>query len=60
MRAPLRSFGARILTRLASVRSIAAGHAFVQDVRRAHFAITADLPMHDRVRVAYAELALSL
>ena len=50
----------RGLKRLASVRTLATGHAFVQNLRRGHYAITADLPIHDRVRVAFDELALSL
>jgi transposase, IS6 family len=50
----------RGLKRLASARTIAAGHAFVQNLRREHYAITVDLPVQDRVRVAFAELALSL
>jgi transposase-like protein len=50
----------RGLKRLASARTIAAGHAFVQNLRHGHYAITADLPLHDRVRVAFDELALSL
>ena len=50
----------RGLQRLTSARTIAAGHAFVQNLRLGHYAITADLPVHDRVRVAFAELALSL
>jgi transposase, IS6 family len=45
---------------VASARTISAGHAFVQNLRRGHYAITADLPVHDRVRVAFDELALSL
>jgi transposase-like protein len=47
----------RGLKRLASARIIAAGHAFVQNLRRGHYAITSDLPVHDRVRVAFDELA---
>jgi transposase-like protein len=43
-----------------SVRTISAGHAFVQNLRRGHYAITADLPARDRVRVAFDELALCL
>jgi transposase InsO family protein len=39
---------------------IAAGHAFVQNLRRGHYALSADLPIHDRVRVAFDDLALSL
>jgi hypothetical protein len=46
----------RGLKRLASARTIAAGHAFVQNLRRGHYAITADLPVHDRVRAAFTEL----
>ena len=40
-----------------SLRTVAAGHAFVQNLRRGHYAITADLPSLDRVRVAFTELA---
>jgi IS6 family transposase len=49
----------RGLKRPASARTIAAGHAFVQNLRRGHYAITADLPVHDRVRIALDDLALS-
>jgi len=45
---------------LASVRTVATGHAFVQNLRRGHYAITADLPVYDPVRVAFDELAPSL
>jgi transposase, IS6 family len=47
----------RGLKRLASARTIAAGHAFVQNLRRGHYANTADLPVQDRVRVAFDGLA---
>jgi len=50
----------RGLKRVAAARTISAGHAFVQNLRRGHYAITVDLPVHDRVRVAFDELALSL
>ena len=50
----------RGLKRLASARSVAAGHAFVQNLRRGHYAISADLHVHDRVRAALDELALTL
>jgi transposase-like protein len=50
----------RGLKRLACARTIAAGHAFVQNLRRGHYAITDDLPVRDRVRVAFDDLALSL
>jgi hypothetical protein len=50
----------RGLKRSASARTVPAEHAFVQNLRRGHYAIRADLPAHDRVRVAFDELALSL
>jgi transposase, IS6 family len=50
----------RGLKRLASARTVAAGHAFVQNLRRGHYAISADLPVQDRIRVAFDELALVL
>jgi hypothetical protein len=43
-----------------SVRAVAAGRAFVQSLRRGHFELTADLPVHDRVRAAFTELAPAL
>jgi transposase, IS6 family len=48
------------LKRVASARTISAGHAFVQNLRRGHYSITADLPVNDRVSVAFDELALAL
>jgi transposase, IS6 family len=50
----------RGLKRVNSARVIAAGHAFVQNLRRGHYELTADLPVHDRVRIAFDELALCL
>ena len=43
-----------------SLRVVAAGHAFVQNLRRGHYELTAALPTHDRVRVAFTELAVCL
>jgi transposase, IS6 family len=40
-----------------SLQTIAAGHAFVQNLRRGHYALSVDLPAHDRVRVVFGELA---
>ncbi|MEN3319417.1 MAG: hypothetical protein V7643_2818 [Mycobacterium sp.] len=40
-----------------SARTIAAGHAFVQNLRRRHYELTADLAPHDPVRVAFGQLA---
>lgn len=40
-------------------RTVSTGHAFVQNLRRrGHYACTADLAVHARVRVAFGELAL--
>jgi len=50
----------RGLKRLASAHTIAAGHAFVQNLRRGHYALTEEVPVHDRIRVAFDDLALSL
>jgi hypothetical protein len=50
----------RGLTQLASACTIAAGHAFVQNLRRGHYAITAELAVHDWVRAAFVELAACL
>jgi len=50
----------RGLKTLRSLRTVAAGHAFVQNLRRGHYELTADLPPHDRVRVAFTELAARL
>jgi transposase-like protein len=40
--------------------TISAGHAFVQNLRRGHYELTAELPLHDRVRAAFHELAACL
>jgi len=40
-----------------SLRTIATGHAFVQNLGRRHYEITVDVPVHDRVRAAFTELA---
>jgi transposase-like protein len=50
----------RGLKTIRSLRTISAGHAFVQNLRRGHYAITADLAPNDRVRVAFTELATAI
>src|SRR5215813_12369872 len=50
----------RGLKRLATARTVAAGHAFVQNLRRGHYEISAELPVQDWIRVAFDELALVL
>jgi transposase, IS6 family len=47
----------RGLKAIRSLRTIAAGHAFVQNLRRGHYEITIEVPARDRVRVAFSELA---
>lgn len=50
----------RGLKQIASARTISAEHAFVQNLRRGHYAITTDLAVHDRFRLAFDELAVPL
>ena len=40
----------RGLNKIRSLRTVAAGHTFVQNLRRGHYAITVDTPVHDQVR----------
>jgi hypothetical protein len=42
----------RGLKTIRSLRTVAAGHAFVQNLRRGHYEITFYVPIRDRVRVA--------
>ena len=50
----------RGLKRYRSVRILATGHAFLQNVRRGHYEIALDQPARDRPRVAFDELALAI
>ena len=50
----------RGLKTIRSLRAVAAGHAFVQNLRRGHYELTTELPAHDRLRVAFTELAMCL
>ena len=40
-----------------SLRTVAAGHAFVQNLRRGHYELATDRSARDRVRIAFGELA---
>jgi|SRR5215471_17455099 len=40
----------------ASARTASAGHAFVRNLRHGHYAITAEVPIHDHVHLGFAEL----
>ena len=47
----------RGLKTISSLRTVATGHAFVQNLRRGHYALSVDQRVHDRVHSAFAELA---
>ena len=48
----------RGLKRFRSAARIAAGHAFVQNLRRGHYELAVDVPAPLRLKVAFAELAV--
>ena len=50
----------RGLKRHRSARILAAGHAFVQNLRRGHYDIATEVPSHHRLRVAFDDLALTV
>jgi IS6 family transposase len=50
----------RGLKTIRALRTVAAGHAFVQNLRRGHYELTTNVPAHDRLRVAFTELARCL
>jgi transposase, IS6 family len=43
-----------------SARILAAGHAFVQNLRRSHYDIATDAPSHHRLRIAFDDLAIAI
>jgi transposase, IS6 family len=43
-----------------SARVVIAGHAFVQNIRRGHYELAVEEPVHRRVAVAFDELALAI
>jgi IS6 family transposase len=50
----------RGLKRHRSARVLAAGHAFVQNLRRGHYDIATDTPCRYRLRIAFDDLALTI
>jgi transposase-like protein len=50
----------RGLKRLRSAARIAAGHAFVQNIRRGHYELATEVPPQLRVATAFTELALAV
>lgn len=43
-----------------SAKVIAAGHAFVQNIRRGHYELAVEAPMARRLAVAFNELAVAI
>ena len=43
-----------------SARILAAGHAFVQNLRRGHYDIATDAPSRHRLRIAFDDLAITI
>jgi transposase-like protein len=50
----------RALKTIRSLRIVAAGHVFVQNLRHGRYDLTADVPSRERVRVAFTEVAACL
>ena len=50
----------RGLKRHRSARALAAGHAFIQNLRRGHYEIAADVPARHRLRIAFHSLAATI
>ena len=50
----------RGLKRFRSAARIAAGHAFVQNLRRGHYELATDVPPPLRLATAFTELALAM
>ena len=50
----------RGLKRHRSARILAAGHAFVQNLRRGHYHIATDVPASHRLRTAFDDLATTI
>jgi hypothetical protein len=43
-----------------SARTLATGHAFIQNLKRGHYDIATDAPVHHRLLTAFDELALAI
>jgi len=50
----------RGLKRFPSAARVAAGHAFVQNLRRGHYELATGAPAHLRLATAFTELALAI
>jgi transposase-like protein len=58
LKAPLRPM--RGLKRHRSARVLAAGHAFVQNLRRGHYELATDVPARHRTRTAFDQLTMTI
>ena len=43
-----------------SAKIVIAGHAFVQNLRRGHYELAVEVPVNQRLAVAFDELALAI
>ena len=50
----------RGLKQFRSAARIAAGHAFVQNLRRGHYGLATDIPAQLRLATAFTELSLAM
>ena len=50
----------RGLKRRSSLQTVARGHAFVQNLRRGHYELGLEHQPHERIRIAFDELAATL
>ena len=50
----------RGLKRHRSARILAAGHAFMQNLRRGHYELATDVPARHRIRTAFDQLAIAI
>jgi IS6 family transposase len=50
----------RGLKRHRSARIISTGHAFVQNLRRGHYELAADIPARHRIRAAFDQLTMTI
>ena len=50
----------RGLKRHRSARTLAAGHAFVQNLRRGHYELATDVPARHRIRAAFDQLTTAI
>jgi hypothetical protein len=50
----------RGLKRHRSAQTMAAGHAFVQNLRRGHYELATDVPARHRISQAFDQLAMAI